>query len=354
MRVQLPRAQEYPKRSPAFVEHVIAAARGVPGVVAAAASSNVPLANTLYAGHYRVEGFSNEWMDKGAPKPGPCCTQTQWVSSEYFAAAGIQLIRGRAFATADAAAAPAVAIISERLAQKFPAGTDPIGHYLTAAEEGTVDNSDRRLIVGVVRDVRDMKVERAPLQAIYLPLEERGDAAVTLILRTVVPPMSVAGAVQKSVQTQAGPVIITDVLTFNSLITRSVGSRHLNAWLFGSFGVLGLLLAAIGIGSVVSYSVARRTREIGVRMALGAQPADVRRLVVREAMIPVIGGLVAGVGAALALGRFVESLLFDIQPRDAWTYLIVCLMLTLAAFVAAILPARRAARVDPLIALRAD
>jgi ABC-type antimicrobial peptide transport system permease subunit len=135
---------------------------------------------------------------------------------------------------------------------------------------------------------------------------------------------------------------------------RSVGSRHLNAWLFGSFGALGLLLAAIGIGSVVSYSVARRTREMGLRIALGARPIDVQRLVVRESMMPVVVGLAVGVGAAVVLSRLVESLLFDVQPRDMGTYVGVCALLASAAVVAAILPARRSARVSPLVALRSE
>jgi ABC-type antimicrobial peptide transport system permease subunit len=135
---------------------------------------------------------------------------------------------------------------------------------------------------------------------------------------------------------------------------RSVGSRHLNAWLFGTFGALGLLIAAIGIGSVVSYSVARRTREMGLRIALGARPVDVQRLVVVESMMPVVAGLGVGVGAALVLSRYVESFLFEVPPRDVWTYAMVCALLAASAVVAAILPARRAARVDPLVALRAE
>ena len=199
-----------------------------------------------------------------------------------------------------------------------------------------------------------MALERQALQAIYLPIEERGAAMMTLVLRTTVDPLSVAGAVQKAVQSQAGPVIISDVLPFTDVMKRSVGTRHLNAWLFGSFGVLGLLLASIGIASVVSYSVARRTREMGLRIALGARPGDVRALVVRESMAPVLAGLVLGIAASLTLSRFVESLLFGVQPRDLWTYAGVCLVLVGTAIIAAGLPARRASRVDPLIALRAE
>ena len=354
MRVQLPRGKEFPARSKEFVTRVIDAAESVPGVMVAAASQGVPLENTLYAGHYRVEGFSQEWMREGLPRTGPCCTQTQWVTTDFLAAAGIQITRGRGFTVSDAARAPAVALISERLARKFPPAINPVGHYLTSAEEGSTDASDRRLIVGVVRDVRDMSLEREALLAIYLPMEERGASALTLLARVSGHPMSVAGAIEKAVRTNAGPVIVSEVLPLGDVMLKSVAPRHLNAWLFGSFGVLGLVLAVIGVGSVVSYSVARRTREMGLRIALGARPFDVGFQVVRESMVPVAGGLVVGIGAAIALSRFVASLLFGVQPRDVWTYSVVCVVLTAGALVAAVLPARRAARVDPLVALRMD
>ena len=354
MRIQIPRGKEYPKRSKEFTDRVIAAARGVAGVVRAGASDGVPLSNSLSAGHYRVEGFPYKWIGEAVPKGSVCCSQTQWVSVDFFQAAGIELVRGRTFTEADAAKAPQVALIGESLARRFPPGMDPIGHYLTSAEDESTDNSDRRLIVGIVRDVRDMSLERAALPTFYLPMEERGSAAMTLLLRTSVDPESVAGAVQKAVQQSAGPVIITDVLTFGDVMKKSVGARHLNAWLFGSFGALGLLLAVIGIGSVVSFSVARRTREMGLRIALGARPFDVQRLVVRESMTPVGVGLAVGVFGALMLSQLAEKLLFGVQPRDATTYLIVCALLAFAAVIAAIVPARRAARANPLVALRAE
>jgi putative ABC transport system permease protein len=353
MRVQLPRGTEYPKRSKEFVGRVIASARGVQGIAEAGASESVPLRNTLVAGHYLVEGFSYEWIAQDAPKGGPCCLQTQWISARYLPAAGIQIVRGRGFSETDAAGAPAVALIGERLARRFPLGMDPIGHYLTSADDPK-DQSDRRLIVGIVHDVRDMTLEREALPAIYLPLEERGTTGMTLMLRTAVDPASVGGAVQSAIRQGAGPVVITDVRAFGDVMTRSVASRHLNAWLFGSFGVLGLLLAAVGIASIVSYSVARRTREIGVRMALGAQPADVRRLVVLESMGPVAIGLVGGVGAALLLSRLAESFLFQIAPRDLSTYVGVSAVLLIVSVIAASVPASRVSRVDPLVALRSE
>jgi predicted permease len=354
MRVQLPRGKTYPSRSKEFVARVLAAAQGVPGVSTAAAIEGVPLGNTLNAGHYRVEPFPWDWMKEGVPTTGVCCTQTQWVTSSFLQAAGIAVIQGRGFTPTDEAGAPAVALISEGLARKFPGGMQPVGQYLTSAEDGGKDNSDRRLIVGVVRDVRDLTLERPALPAIYLPMEERGASALTLVARTSVDPISIAGAVQKAIQNQAGPAVITDVLTFEDLMLKSVAPRHLNAWLFGSFGVVGLLLAVVGIGSVVSYSVSRRTREMGLRLALGARPQDVGLLVVRESMVPVLAGLIVGLGAAMALSRFVDAFLFEVAPRDVWTYVIVCVVLAVAAALAAVLPARRAARVDPLVALRAE
>ena len=351
MRVQLPRGKTYPPRSVQFAERALAAARGVPGVSIAGASEGVPLANTLYGGHYRVEGFPVEWMREGVAEEGACCTQTQWVSSDYLEAIGVPVVRGRRLTAADVAAgAPRVALIGERLARKFPAAMDPIGHYLVAAD----DPKDRRLIVGIVRDVRDMSLERPGLPTIYLPMEERGASAMTLVLRTHVEPLSIAAAARDALQRQAGPVVISNIATFDDVIGRAASGRRLNAWLFGAFGVLALLLTAVGIGSVVSYSVARRTREIGIRLALGASPASLRRLVVAGSIVPVVAGLLAGLAGAVALSRFVGTMLYGVTPKDAWTYSGVIALLAVTALAAAYLPARRAARVDPLVALRTE
>ena len=351
MRVQLPRGKTYPGRSVQFVQQTLAAARAVPGVAIAGASEGVPLANTLYAGHYRVEAFPAEWMREGVTEGGACCTQTQWVSSDYLDAIGVPVVRGRPLTAADiTTGAPKVALIGERLARKFPASTDPIGHYLVAGD----DAQDRRLIVGIVRDVRDMSLERPGLPTIYLPMEERGASAMTLVVRTQVAPLSIAAAARDALQRQAGPVVISNIATFDDVIGRASSGRRLNAWLFGAFGVLALLLTAVGIGSVVSYSVSRRTREIGIRLALGAHPGAVRRLVVAASIVPVVAGLLVGLVGAISLSRFVGTMLYGVTPRDAWTYAGVLALLAVTALAAAYLPARRAARVDPLVALRTE
>jgi ABC-type antimicrobial peptide transport system permease subunit len=210
------------------------------------------------------------------------------------------------------------------------------------------------MIVGVVRAIRDLRLEDQPMQAIYLPLEEAGAAELTVVMRTAGNARAVAAAAPKAVQQSAGPLIISNVRTLDELLMRSVSPRRLNAWLFGSFGVLGLLLAVTGIYGVISYAVARRTREMGVRLALGARPGQLKRLVVAQMSTPVLTGLVTGLAVAVGLSRYLGSLLFETSPRDPVTYAIVCGVLVSAALASAYLPARRASRVDPMIALRSE
>ncbi len=349
MRVQLPGGTATPDQYPEFVQRVLAGLRATPGVTVAGAIGGAPLEWTLYGGIYSVEGFSRELEREDATVSGVCCTQSPKVSADYFAALGVSVVRGRAFTPSDRFASPRVALINEKLARKFPAGVDPVGHFVVAD-----DPTDRRVIVGGVRDIRDMRLEDRAMQAIYLPLEERGRSSITVAIRTAGPPMAMAGAVRTALQQGAGPVVISDVRTLDELLMRSVSPRRLNAWLFGSFGVMGLLLAATGIYGVISYAVAQRTRELGVRLALGASPSRVRRLVVRQSVVPVAAGLVAGLGASLALSRYVASLLYEVAPRDLTTYVIVSAVLGASGLLAAYLPARRASRIDPMIALRAE
>jgi ABC-type lipoprotein release transport system permease subunit len=243
-----------------------------------------------------------------------------------------------------------VALINERLARKFPPGTSPIGHRLTSGDE----DGDKRVIVGIVRDVRDMTLEYRPAQTIYLPLDERGASAMTVVLRTGVDPLSAAPAVRQAIQQHAGPVLVSDVQTLEQLLWRSVAPRRLSAWLLGSFGVVALLLSGIGIYGVVAYGVAQRTREIGVRLALGDSPAGVRRLILAQSLVPVGLGGVVGLVAASGLSRFLTALLYEVHPRDVVTYAAVSAVLCAAAVAAASVPAARASKVDPMVALRAE
>jgi putative ABC transport system permease protein len=349
MRVQMSRATGPPVGSPAFVEKVLTAVRAMPGVTTAGAMAGSPLDRTVYGSVYAVEGFSRELMQQEAAVGGVCCTQSPRISADYLAALGVPVVRGRGFTAEDASRSLRVALINEKLARKFPPGVDPIGHFLVGNDPG-----DRRMIVGVVRAIRDLRLEDQPMQAIYLPLEEAGAAELTVVMRTAGNARAVAAAAPKAVQQSAGPLIISNVRTLDELLMRSVSPRRLNAWLFGSFGVLGLLLAVTGIYGVISYAVARRTREMGVRLALGARPGQLKRLVVAQMSTPVLTGLATGLAVAVGLSRYLGSLLFETSPRDPVTYAIVCGVLVSAALASAYLPARRASRVDPMIALRSE
>lgn len=350
MFVQMPREGAALKRSPAFVERVLGAVRGVSGVRAAGAISGTTLTRTLYGGVYVPEGFSPELMRQDGPVGGPCCTQSPDVSVGYFEALGVPAVRGRTFAPGDGVSSAKVAVINERLARKFPPGVNPVGHHVVNTDRP----DDRREIVGVVKDIRDMRLEDRPMQAIYTPLEEEGATGMTVVIRTDGNPHTLAPAIRAAIRASAGPVVTANVRTLDEMLLRSASERHLNAWLFGSFGALGLLLAATGIYGVISYAVARRTREMGVRLALGATPARVRRLVIGQTMVPVALGLASGFAASLALSRYLASLLYEVTPRDTATYLVAGVILLAAALAAAYVPARRASRVDPMLALRAD
>ena len=349
MFVQMPHEGAPPKRSPMFVEQVLSAVRSTPGVRAAGAIGGTTLTRTLYGSSYVPEGFSDELMRQDAPR-SPCCTQSPDVSVEYFEALGVPAVRGRTFTATDLVSSVKVAVINERLARKFAAGVNPVGHYVVNTDRP----EDRRQIIGVVKDIRDMRLEDRPMQAIYTPLEEDGTTGMTVVIRTDGHPHALAPAIRAAIRARAGPVIVRNLRTLDEMLLRSASERHLNAWLFGSFGVLGLLLAATGIYGVISYAVARRTREMGVRLALGATPARVRRLVIGQTLVPVTMGLAAGFAASLALGRYVASLLYEVTARDITTYLVAGAILLIAALAAAYLPARRASRVDPMLALRAE
>ena len=346
----MPRESVPPKRSPIFLERVLGAVRSVPGVRSAGALAGTPLVRTVHGGVYVVEGFSKELMEQDARVGSVCCTQSPAISAGYFEALGVPIIRGRAFAPGDATSGQKLAVINERLARKFGQGVDPVGRFLVHYE----DPKDRRQIIGVVKDIRDLRLEDRPMQAIYVPLEEAGTTAMTLAIRTDGHPRAFEPDIRAALRTAAVPVVISNVRTFDELLMRSASEHRLNAWLFGSFGVLGLLLAATGIYGVISYAVARRTREMGVRLALGATPARVRRLVIGQTLVPVAVGLAAGFAASLALSRYIASLLYEVTARDMTTYLIAGVILLAAALAAAYLPARRASQVDPMLALRAE
>ncbi len=273
------------------------------------------------------------------------------ASRDYFKALGIPLLRGRLFDERDTADAPHVAIISESLARATWPNPDPLGRTI---EFGNMDGDMRLLtVVGVVGDVRERTLEKPPQPTVYVNYLQRlrGGRDFTVVMRAAAPPKVLLGEARRILRGLA-PDVAPRFQTFQDVFSASLGARRFNLTLVGVFAGAALLLAAVGIFGVTAYWVSQRTREIGVRMALGAGKAEVLRLVLRSSMITVLAGVGIGLAGTLALTRAIRSLLFGVKATDPLTFAAVAVILTAVALLASYLPARRATKVDPMVALR--
>jgi len=267
----------------------------------------------------------------------------------YFQALGIPLLRGRMFDERDRLDAPHAALISASLAQQRWPGQDPIGHTI---EFGNMDGDLRLLtIVGIVGDVHDSSPDAPPQPTVYVNLFQRPEPAITLTILSAADTQQVTSAAREILH-QMDPDIPPQFRTFSQVYSESLGPRRFNATLIGFFAAIALMLAMAGVFGVMAYSVSRRTREIGVRVALGARSVDVMAMILRQGLRTVLLGIVIGVAGALALTRFVQSLLFGVSATDPLTLGAMILLLVSAALLACYIPARRAAKVDPMVALR--
>ena len=333
-----------------FSSDVLARLQAAPGVTGAAAINWLPLGGALISGTFSVEGLPEiPRLASMASKPA--------VSPDYFRTMGIPVLRGRAFDTRDAEQAPGVAMVSDRLARLLWPGTEPIGKRLTLGF-GPPDEQPWVTVVGVVGDVKQTALHDETPPAIYVPLRQAPKPFLlrnlTFVLRTAVEPMSVAPIVRREIRNVDPNLPFTRVQTMRTLLGDSVSEPRFRSTVFGLFATAGLVLLATGILGVLAYSVARRTREIGVRMALGAQRNAVLRHVVGQALRMTAVGLVVGVVAALALTRLLSRFLFDVPASDPGTFVAAAIVLMSAAIIASYVPARRATYVDPLVALRAE
>jgi putative ABC transport system permease protein len=270
------------------------------------------------------------------------------VASKYFATMGIPLQRGRDFSAQDGANAPLAAIINETFARRYFADEDPLGKRMSFRGA----NGPWTEIVGVVRDSKYRTLGENPRPSAFVPLAQNHETGMTLHVRTSSNPLALAGSVRREVQALDPNLAVTDLQTLSDVVTASLFAARMGAVLLAIFGFLALVLAAIGLYGVMSYAVSRRTREIGIRMALGAGKGMVLRLVLREGLVLVGTGVAAGLIVAAAANRLLTSLLYGVSPLDATTFAAIPLVLVLVALLASYLPARRAARVDPIIALR--
>src|SRR6185369_10748695 len=287
----------------------------------------------------------------GAPplKPGELLTADYGqVSPGYFAAMNIPLLQGRDFSDRDTTNAPLVLIVNESFIRQFNLGTNVLGRRLKVSDSSQRESE----IIGVVKDVKGNDLAAPSRGAMYRTYKQICRGKMALVIRTQRDPSDVTRAVRAELDQLDKDLPIENVRTMTQLVESSVSQRKLSVRLLSGFAGIALLLAAIGLYGVLAYTVTQRTREIGVRTALGAQQRDVLGLVLGQGMRLTLAGLVVGLAGAFALTRVLQHLLFEIKPTDPLTFAIIPVMLAAVALLACWLPARRAARIDPMEALR--
>jgi predicted permease len=321
----------------------------LPGVKEVGLGSSVPL---------RSAGFQLEVKAENRPvAPGRPIPQTEYrtASPSYFKAAGIPVLKGREFTAADGGTAPKVVILNQTAADLLFGDQDPIGRRVawTGDVLKFIGVSDEwRTVVGVVGDTKDGGLDAAALPATFLPFEQGDYPTGAFVIRTQGAPASVATAATKIVRGVDARQPIERVLTVDQIRDESIGPRRLNAQLVASFGILALIVAAIGIAAVLAFSVSARTNEIGIRMSLGADAAKVQRMFVSEGGALVVTGLLIGTVGSVALSKLIRGLLFGVEPWDPVTLTAVFVTMAAVGLAACWIPAMRAAKVDPGIALR--
>jgi putative ABC transport system permease protein len=331
---------------PEFYEQVLARVQALPGVEAASVSRNAPLLGRYARAVIDIEGRAD------IKKAG---VGYHSVSPDYFKTLGIALLRGRVFTEHDRAGAPRVALLNKAAAEKFFPGEDPIGKRLRPYVTTQYQTTEKFVeIVGVVADVPYGRLEEAIGPDVYVSALQPTDRMRMLIVRSSVETGALTAAVQREVLALDRNVPLTAIQTMQERAAEVTSRTRFIAVLLGLFAGLALLLAGIGIYGVMAYSVSARTREIGVRMALGAQSGDVLKLVIGQGMKLVFAGVALGLVTSLALTRTMKNLLFGVSATDPATFAAVALGLIVVALLACYLPARRAAKVDPMITLRSE
>ena len=357
MNVTLPSTED-PKAKSAqgvFFSSLMDRLKQIPGVRGVGAASALPMTGGLPDGMFlamtqdevpkTAEGFDALFQQKERIGNADFCVAT----SEYFHVLGIPLVRGRMFDERDAANAPHVALISESLAHDRWPHQDPIGHTI---EFGNMDGDLRLLtIVGIVGDTHEYGLDEPARPTVYVNLFQRPRAEMTVTMLSDTDTRLVTAAA-RGILRDLDPEIPTSFQTFQQVYSASLGSRRFNVILIGFFGLTALLLATAGVFGVMAYSVSRRTREFGVRVALGATSGNVLRMVVGQGMRTILIGVAIGIVGSLALTRMVSTLLFGVTATDPVTFAGVTILLVAVALLACYIPARRATKVDPMVALR--
>jgi len=327
-----------------FFKQLLEQVRTIPGVEAAGATSTLPLSGNNWGRSLTVEGYPVMSVGQ-AP-----IIQHTLATPGYFQTLGITLLAGRDFTDADTADSPKVTIVDERLARHYWPNDSAVGKRIRFGPPE--DNEPWHTIVGVVRTVRHQRMQEDTRESVYLPYRQIPINELTLVARTTADPHELTAAVRRVVAQIDRDQPVSQIATMEEVVAESIWQPRLYATLFAVFAGGALILALIGIYGVMAFLVQTRTHEIGVRMALGATARDVFKLIVGRGMKLTVFGVIIGVAGAIGLTRLMHSLLFNTSATDPFTFIGISLLLSLAAFFACYIPARRAAKVDPLIALR--
>lgn len=346
MKIELPepKYEEFERRT-AFYTDLIQRVQSLAGVRSAAVTTNLPL--------YR-QGNSTSVRIEGRPDPPPgqeLIVVTRIVSPAYFDTMSIPLLAGRQFTDQDTDTTPNAVVISETMARRFWPGEEAIGKRISFGRVRS--DADWIRVIGIVKDVRQFELNAEPRPQAYMSYRQAGFfAPEDLVVKTDVEPASMAAAVRKAVWEIDKDQPVSNIKTMEEILGASIARQRFSMLLLGVFAAVALLLAAVGIYGVMSYSVAQRTHEIGIRMALGAQTGAVLRLAVGYGLKLVLAGVLIGLLAAFMLTRLMSTLLFGVTPTDPATFALISLLLVGVVAVASYIPARRATKVDPLVALR--
>jgi putative ABC transport system permease protein len=346
MRVQLPGSKyRDAKQVSGFYQQLLERMEAMPGVQSAGGISSIFLTDTPNSTNFTIEGHPVFAGAESIEVP------LDAVSSSYFRVMGIPLLEGREFDERDAIGTTPVAIINQTFARRFFPGEDPVGKRYVYGQPSP-DNKSWITIVGVVGDMRRTGFDRPVRPETFLPEAQNPDNALTIVARTTGDPASIAGALRNEVWAIDKDQSVYDIKTMRQTLSEMLSQRRFNTLLLGIFAAVALTLAAVGIYGVMSYAVAERTHEIGLRMALGAQTADVLNLIVRQGMLLAMTGLIVGLAASFALTRVMSSLLYGVSATDPLTFIVIPVVLAGVALGACLVPARRAIKVDPMVALR--
>jgi predicted permease len=345
LRVSLPRAgYREDSRQRAFFESAGRLIGGLPGVVATGSTTLLPLKGYRWTGDMTIEGRPPEDYVREV--------RHKEITPDYFRAMGLPLLRGRFFDDSDTEKVQPTIIVNDALARRYFPGEDPIGKRLKFTKPD--EDGAWETIIGVVGDERQDSLSAEVKPEVYQSYLQSAQDEMTLVVRAAGDPRALAGAVREQIRTLDPGVPVYDVKTMRDVVYESLARERFIMLLMSLFAALALALAAVGIYGVVSYATAQRTHEIGIRMALGAQSRDVLRLMIRQGLSPVLTGVGLGLLAAVGLTRLMASLLYGVSATDPLTFAAVALLLTAVSLVACYIPARRATRVNPLIALRYD